>query len=184
MKNDRQPTDELNSDDSFKIRYLILTVGIFLPLVLSFITLRNFYPVAPWTMMMSGGSLHRGWTYYLVRGETISGEIVDIRPIQLTDGLSGRTWSLVNAAVTNDSFRLRYPHPQNAQVLAATGGFANVPRAMRLPELLTAWGNLYNSKLPASSPLRLKAVRVDVYRWDSGRYKDYDRFIETWRQEL
>jgi len=55
---------------------------------------------------------------------------------------------------------------------------------VRLPDLLHVWGDLYNKQLPASSPQRLKAIRLDLYRWESGRYADYDKFIETWRTEL
>ena len=37
---------------------------------------------------------------------------------------------------------------------------------------------------PAAAPQRLKAIRLDMYRWESGRYADYDKFIESWRKEL
>lgn len=171
-------------EGTLRIRYILLTVGIFLPLFWSFVSLRGFYPITSWTMMMSGGNWQRGWTYYLVRGETVSGEIIDLRPSELTDGLSGRTWSLVAAAVNNDSFKLSSLHPQNAQLLGRAGNLENIPRGARVPELLGGWGSLYNSKLPPSSPSRLKAVRIDVYRWDSGRFQNYDKFIETWRKEL
>lgn len=171
-------------DRRLRLRYSILTIAIFLPLLWSFLALRSLYPVTSWTVMMSGGSLENGWTYYVVRGETVSGEIVDIRPPKLTDALYARTWSMVRATINNDAFRLASPHPHNASLLMASGGFEKLPRGARLPELLTTWGLLYNQKLPVSSPMRLKAVRVDVYRWDSGDFQNYDRFLETWRQEL
>jgi hypothetical protein len=31
---------------------------------------------------------------------------------------------------------------------------------------------------------RLKAVRLDAYRWEGGSYANYDRFVQTWRVEL
>jgi len=133
--------------------------------------------------MMSGGSLDRPWTYYLVRGETASGALIDLRPGDLTDGLYGRTWSLVAAAVNNEAFKLRNPHPQNASILASHPAL-ELRRGIRVPELLRAWGHLHNSRLSASSPLRVNAVRIDVYRWESGRFEAYDTFLETWRQEL
>jgi len=41
-----------------------------------------------------------------------------------------------------------------------------------------------NEREPEPSPKRLKAIRLDMYRWESGRYDDYDKFIESWRKEL
>jgi hypothetical protein len=172
-----------HADKDFRLRYAVLTFSIFVPLLWSFALIRNVYPFTAWNMMMSGGSLERPWTYYIVRGETASGELIDLRPSRLTDGLYGRTWSMVAATINNDAFRLRYPHPQNAAVIARTGP-SQLPRGIRVPELLRAWGNLHNEQLAPSSPLRLKAVRIDVYRWESGYFGDYDTFIETWRQEL
>jgi hypothetical protein len=69
-------------------------------------------------------------------------------------------------------------------MLASVGGVENLPAGARLPELLQAWGQLYNSQQPASSPRRLKAIRIDMYRWEGGRYGDYDKFIESWRKDL
>jgi hypothetical protein len=172
------------SEQHYRVRYALVTFVIALPLIFSFVSLRNVYPSTAWTVMMSGGSLERDWTYYIVRGETVTGEIVDINPTRLTNSLYGRTWSLVRAAVNNDAFRLDTPHPQNVQLLESVGGPSNLPEAARVGELLDAWGYLYNSKLPSSSPSRLKAVRIDVYRWDSKRFADFDRFVETWREEL
>ena len=174
-----QPEAEESERTSLRIRYAILTLGLFLPLLISFALARNIYPFASWTVMMSGGSLQRPWTYYVVRGETLNGEIVDVRPPKLIDALYGRTWSLVGATVNNEPFKLRWPHPQNQR-----SDLNSLPRGVRVPELLQTWGNLYNSRLPQSSQSRLKAIRIDVYRWDSGGYHNYDRFVETWRHEL
>ena len=184
MLNAEQVDRESLAERRLRLKYAFVTAGLFVPLLLSFIFSRNVYPVASWTVMMSGGSLQRPWTYYVVRGETIGGEFVDIHPPQLTDGLYGRNWSLVRAAIDNDAFKLRSPHPQNSAVLQSFGGIQDLPRGMRVPELLQAWGQLYNRQLSNSSSSRLKAVRIDVYRWDSGSFQNYDRFIETWRQEL
>src|SRR5215216_3059973 len=123
------------------IKYAILTSVIFLPLLWSFVFVRNLYPITAWNVMMAGGDLQRGRTYCILRGETVSGEVVDIRPITLTNALYSRMWTMVNATVDNQS-------------------------------------------QPASSPQRLKAIRLDMYRWEGGGYSDYDKFVESWRKEL
>ncbi|MCM3869328.1 MAG: hypothetical protein ND895_01355 [Pyrinomonadaceae bacterium] len=167
-----------------RVRYILLTVGIFLPLIWAFVAVRNVYPLTAWTVMMGGGDLQRSHRYFLLRGETVTGEVVNIPAIKLTDALSGRTWGMVVATVDNRAFQLRSLHPENAALLATAGDIVRLPRAARLPELLRAWGEIYNSRLPPSSPQRLKAIRLDTYRWLGQRYSDYDSFIETWRQEL
>lgn len=172
------------SERHFRVRYAILSIAIILPLVWAFATVRNVYPVASWTVMMGGGNLQRSHTYYILRGETISGEVIDLPPITLTDGLSARTWGLVAATVANTSFQLRSVHPDNAALLAKAGDFTKLPRAARLPELLRAWGRIYNSRLPAATPNRLKAVRLDAYQWAGYQYSGYDQHIESWREEL
>ena len=168
----------------YRFRYTLLTAGIFLPLLWAFVALRNVYPVAAWNVMTSARPLQRPHTYFVLRGETVAGEVVDVRPIELTDALSGRNWGLVGATVSNGPFRLRSPHPANVLQMASVEHVNQLPQAARLPELLRAWGNLYNSRLAASSPLRLKAVRLDAYRWMGQSYSNYDQFIESWRQEL
>ena len=166
------------------IRYAVLTTAIFLPLLWSFRYVRNLYPSTVWNMMMAGGDLITTRTYCILRGETVSGETIDIRPIELTNAMYSRTWSMVNATIANQSFKLTSLHPANASLLQEIGGVDKLPAGARMPELLAAWGNLYNNKLPESSPNRLKAIRIDMYRWDSGRYSDYQTFVQTWRKEL
>jgi hypothetical protein len=155
-----------------------------LPLIWAFVFIRNLYPIAAWNVMMAGGDLERGRSYSILRGETVSGETIEIRPIKLTNALYGRTWTMVNAAIGNQAFKLDSIHPANEELLRQYGGLENLPMGARLPALLQAWGDLYNQKLPESSPQRLKAIRLDLCRWESGRYDDYDKFIESWRQEL
>ena len=134
--------------------------------------------------MMAGGDLERGRSYCILRGETVAGETIDIRPIDLTNALYSRTWTMVNATIDNQSFKLTSIHPENEEMLRRVGGIANLLPGARVPDLLLAWGELYNSELPESSPQRLKAIRLDMYRWEGGRYSDYDQFIESWRKEL
>jgi len=166
------------------VKYIVLTAAIFLPLVWAFLFVRNLYPFTVWNVMMAGGDLERGRSYCILRGETISGETVDIRAIELTNALYSRTWTMVNATIDNQSFKLKSIHPQNEEMLRQLGGIEKFPPGARIPDLLQAWGQLYNSAQPQSSPKRLKAIRLDMYRWESGRYGDYDKFIESWRKEL
>ena len=166
------------------IKYAILTAAIFLPLFWAFAYVRNVYPIATWNVMLGGALLERGRSYWILRGETVSGETVDIRPMELTNALYSRTWTMVNATVGNQSFKLTNLHPANAELLRQIGSVENLPPGVRLPDLLRAWGTLYNERLPDSSPQRLKAIRLDMYRWEGGRYADYDKFIESWRQDL
>jgi hypothetical protein len=155
-----------------------------MPLLWSFCYIRNLYPFTVWNVMMAGGELQTGRNYFFLRGETISGQSVDIRPIILTNALYARTWTMVSATVFNQNFRLSSLQPDNAQLLERFGDVDKLPLGARVPDLLNAWGNLYNNQLPLSSPARLKAIRLDMYRWTSGRYADYDTFIESWRKEL
>jgi len=166
------------------VKYAVLTIAIFLPLIWAFLSVRNLYPVTSWNVMMAGGDLDRGRSFCILRGETISGQTIDIRPIKLTNALYSRTWTMVNATIDNQAFKLKSIHPQNEALMQRFGGLENLPPGVLVPDLLGAWGELYNKQLPPSSPERLKAIRLDMYRWESGRYADYDKFIESWRKEL
>jgi hypothetical protein len=178
----REPT--AGGTRRLRVRYALLTAALFAPLLYSFLAVRNVYPFAASTMMMAGGDLGRGASYYRMRGETRSGETVDLPPAELIDALSWRHWSLVGATVENKEFTIYKPHPSNEALAASVGGAAQLPRAARLGELLRAWGEIYNSRLPRDSPRRLRAVRLDAYRWEGGAYADYERFVESWRAEL
>lgn len=166
------------------LKYAVLTVAIFLPLIWAFIEIRNLYPVTAWNVMMASGTLERGRSYWILRGETVSGETIDVRPMSLTNALYARTWTMVNATVDNQSFKLPNPYPANAELIRQAGGIEHLPPGARVPDLLRTWGDLYNERLPASSPQRLKAIRLDMYRWEGGEFANYDKFIESWRQDL
>jgi hypothetical protein len=166
------------------LKYALLTAALFLPLIWAFLSVRNLYPIAAWNVMMAGGDLERGRSYCILRGETVSGETIEIRPIKLTNALYSRTWTMVSATIANQSFKLASIHPDNEALMRAYGGVENLPPGVRLPDLLKAWGELYNQQQPASSPQRLKAIRLDMYRWEGGTYSGYDNFIESWRTEL
>jgi hypothetical protein len=173
-----------DSERRFVFQYAVLTLALFLPLLWAFIRVRNTYPIVVWNMMMAGGELQRSRTYFILRGETLDGETIDIRGAGLTNGLSNRTWGMVGATANNDSFRLHSLHPANERLLSQVGDFSNLPPGARMSDLLQAWGQLYNERLPQSSTRRLRAIRLDMYRWDSGEYAGFDRFIDSWRKEL
>lgn len=182
--NDNGDDSGPGNDRRLLIRYGALTFFLFLPLLVAFAFVRNLYPVAASTMMMAGGNLESGRTYYVLRGETSTGEIIDLPPMDITNALSGRTWSLVAATVKNRNFTNSKPHPANLALIASSGGLDKVPPAARLSELLRAWGDIHNSRLSPSSPQYLRAVRLEAFRWDGGNYGNYDRHVQTWRVEL
>ena len=178
----REPYDERAR--RFRVLYALLTAALFAPLLYSFLAVRNVYPFAASTMMMAGGDLGRGATYVVLRGETAGGETIDLPPASLTDALSWRNWSLASETIKNKQFTIYNPHPSNAALAAAAGGVEHLPPAARMNELLRAWGEIYNSRLPEGSPRRLRAVRLDAYRWEGRTYEDFERFVESWRVEL
>jgi len=161
-------------------RYVLLTAALFLPLLFTFITITNVYPFAASTMMLGIRDKQSAKDYYILQGETLSGEPVDLRAVELTNALTGRNWSLLGSTVENESFNLRSPHPENLRLISSYGGPENAPRAARMPELLRAWGAIYNSRLPDSSNQRLKSIRVDAYVWEGGIDGEYRRFVESW----
>jgi hypothetical protein len=164
-------------------RYACITTALLLPLLFTFASLRNIYPFAASTMMLGDRDLQSDREYFVLRGETIEGKIVDLPAIELTNALSGRNWSLVSAAVDNKSFKIRRPYPANAALAAAAGGVDKLPEAARLPDLLRAWGSIYNSRLPTSSPQRLQTVQLDAFEW-RWRTGEADRLIKSWRVQL
>jgi hypothetical protein len=174
----------LPSERGLFARYVILTAAIFVPLLLAFQSVRNIYPIAVWDVMVPGGDLARGRDYCILRGETVSGETIDIPAIELTNALFSRTWTMVNATIRNQSFKLSSVHPENLELIRSAGGVENLPSGARVPDLLDAWGRLYNERLPEASPQRLRAIRLDQYRWEGGTYSDYARFIQSWHTDL
>lgn len=180
------PEQPASGHSEWRLRrgYVVLTLALALSQLWAFAAMRDLYPVAAWRMMSGGGEVREGVAYFVVRGESISGEAVDIRPAKLTDALYSRTWGLVEATVRNGSFRLRRLHPANAAALREAGGFDKLPHGARVPELLRAWGEIYNDRLAPGSPQRLRAVRLDAYRWAGGRDTSRDQLTESWSVEL
>ena len=99
-------------------RYLLLTLGFLLPLTWAFVKTRNLYPIASWTVMTRGGQLEQSYTYFVLRGETASGTVIEIPAVSLTNAMRSRNWGLVSATVNNESLKLSSPHPKNAELLS------------------------------------------------------------------
>ena len=151
------------ADDAGKrlvIKYAILTAAIFLPLFWAFLFVRNLYPVAAWNVMMAGGDLERGRSYCILRGETVSGETIDVAAIELTHTLYSRNWTMVNATIDNQAFKLKSIHPQNEEMLRAVGGIEKLPPGARIPDLLQAWGDIYNKREPQSLHCSIRFWRL------------------------
>jgi hypothetical protein len=166
------------------VRYAALTVALFLPLIFTFIRIRDLYPFAASRMMLGTSDSQRGQNYFILRGETVTGETFDLPAITLTNALTGRSWSLVRTAVENTSFKIRYPHPTNVQLLLNYGGIDQLPAAARLEELLRSWGTIYNSRLPESSNQRLRSIRLDSYRWEGETTSESNRLVQSWTVAL
>ena len=168
----------------FIIQYAALTLFLAVPLLWAFVRIRNFYPIASSTMM-TGGRLEGSKNYYILRGETVAGETVNVNPTGFTNALFMRTWGLVTATARNQSFKLNAAtHPANLAVIEEFGGIDNVPDGMRVPELIRVWGEMYNESLPADSPIRLKSIRLESYRWNGGEYSDYRTYLKSWTADL
>lgn len=163
-----------------RLVYAAVTLALGASQLWAFAAARDLYPFAAWRQMMAGGDLRAGGSYYVLRGTTAGGADVDIPAAQLTDALAANNFGLASATVRNGSFRLRRLHPDNAALLEQAGGLDRLPRGARVPELLRAWGAIYNERLPPGSPRRLRAARLDEYRWDGGAYADYERYVATW----
>lgn len=163
-------------------RDALLTVLLCAPLVWAFASVRNLYPFAAWTVMLPVDA-SRPHTYHVLRGETQAGETVDISAAALTDALSGRHWTLFRATVDNAAFKIRSPHPSNVAMMEAAGGIERLAAGARLAELLRAYGDIHNSRLAPNSPQRLRAVRLEEYRWGGGP-ADQHTLVRSWRQEL
>ena len=164
-------------------RYAALTVAIFLPLILATITFREVYPVPVFRMFWPIGQLsgvpHR---YWIVRGVTVSGQVVDVTRITTT--FYARRFSMVNAVVRNDALKLAAPHPANARVAREAGGAGQLRDGVRVPDLLWAWGMRYNGRLGRESRERLQSIRLEEYRWPRRAYGDYREFVTAWEIDL
>lgn len=178
--------DDTRTSRRIMLRHVVLTAAVFLPLVWAFITKTSRYPIHYYSMFYGASALGKdnGHVYYIFRGETASGETIDIPPVTIFNALDGMISYVVDAAVTNDSLQLRYAHPNNERLIQSAGSIENVPRAALLPSVLRVFGERYNAKLPLDSPRRLVKVRLEAYRWPQKEYGNYAEYLESWNLEL
>lgn len=166
-----------------RTKYLILTLALFLPLLWAFVRVRNLYPIASWNVMVRSSPVQEPFSYYILRGETDSGELVELPAAGWSNPLRSRLWGLFAATARNDSLRLPAPYPANAALLKKLGS-DQLPDGILMKELLRVWGQQYNSSHPPGSQGHLQAIQVDQYQWDGRGYADYHQFVKSWREEL
>lgn len=168
------------------LRHVVLTIAVFLPLMWAFITQNVWYPVHHYRMFYGTSTLGQGNSrvYYIFRGETASGDTIDIPPAPIFNALDGMIFHMVNAVVANDSLQIRYPHPDNARLIQSVGNIESVPPAALLPDVLRSFGERYNARFSEDSPRRLVKVRMDAYRWPKDEYGNYAEYIKSWSVEL
>jgi hypothetical protein len=88
---------------------------------------------------------------------------------------------LVINTIDDAPFAVRSLHPANAALLAVSGRAGSPPVGARIPDLLRAWGAIYNRHHP-HHPLR--EVRLRELRWAGRRYDDYAEPVRQWRQAV
>jgi hypothetical protein len=133
--------------------------------------------------MVRSSPVQPPFTYYVLRGETDAGELIDVPADSFNDPMRSRRWGLVAATAENQSLKLQRPHPKNVALLSQVP-VDQPPEGVLMNDLLRVWGQTHNSIYPAGSPNHLKAVRLDAYRWDGSSYSDYRQFVRSWRAEL
>src|SRR4051794_38214077 len=90
-----------------RIKYLILTLALFLPLLWAFVRVRNLYPFAVWNVMVRSSPVQPPFTYYVLRGETKAGDLIDVEASSFGDPMRSRRWGLVAAIAENQSLKLQ-----------------------------------------------------------------------------
>ena len=166
-----------------RIKYLILTLALSLPLIWACVRVRNLYPIASWNVMVRSNPVQSPYTYYLLYGETDGGDLIEIQSNSWTDPLRSRRWGLVAATANNQSLKLQSPHPENAALLSQYP-VEQLPEGALVNSLISIWGQDYNTSHPTGSPNHLRAIRLDAYRWDGVSYSNYRQFVRSWRAEL
>lgn len=165
-------------------RNALLTVVVAGPLLTAFIKITNYYPVPVWSLFSDRRDLSAGHTHYVLLGRTADGSWREVSPVRITGGLYGRHFMFASYTAANHSFGVDSPHPDNVRLAERAGGVNRLPRGARMPDLLRAWGTVYNRDLSATSPKRLTAIRIEMRRWPGGRFGDYDVLEHVWEIEL
>jgi hypothetical protein len=149
-----------NATRALRRKHSLLTVAVFGPLVVAFVSVTNFYPVPVWNLFSEARDPAEPRPHYTFSGLTAAGEWRDLPPVRVTTGLYGRVHMLIAYTDRNHAFRIESPHPENVRHADRAGGADRLPRGARMPDLIRAWGRLYNRRLPPDSPERLVRVRL------------------------
>jgi hypothetical protein len=184
-----QPLIRPTADPAFArrvvARYIALTTVVFVPLVLALTTGIRFYPIPVWSLFSHVPDTSQPHQFYRLCGETISGELIEIPAIQITNGLTNRNHTLISALDQNLEFAIPSPHPKNVERIQQAGGLDRLREDFHVPDVLRAWGEAYNRGKPTGSAKRLRAIELRRYDWDVKNYSDYDKVNSlSWRVEL
>jgi hypothetical protein len=166
-------------DHRWGVRYGALTVVLAASLLWAFVTVNNFYPIPVWSLFSDPVGLNAPTDYYVLVGEFADGTSRPIPAIELSDALTGRIHMMVDYVMTNSELDVRSPHPANVALVAAAGGRARIPDGVRVPELLRAWGSIYNRHHPRQP---VAAIRLEQRRWKGQDYTDYAIPVRQWRE--
>ena len=164
------------------VRNAVLTIAFGGLLLWTFLHALNFYPATIWDFASEPRPLGSGPVrYYVLTGETIDGRFASAPALGITNSLRDRNAALARAVEANASFLIRAPHPRNAQLWTR---LRTLPPAVRMDDLLVAWGNGYNLRHGDNSPDLLRAIRLDEYEWPYVNYTDFEQHRATWRVQL
>lgn len=174
------PEDDI-LDQRWTLRYIVLTALLAAPLLWAFLTINNFYPVPVWSLFSDAVSLNAPTDYYVLKGEFADGMVRPISAIDLSGALTGRIHLMVDYVMSNSSLDLPSPHPRNVALIDSAGGPTSLAPGTRLPDLLRAWGAIYNRHHPGH-PVR--AVVLEQLRWRGVTYSDFAMPVRTWRTAI
>jgi hypothetical protein len=172
----------VETDRHAQFRNALLTIALGGPLLWTFLHVLNFYPVTVWDFAaeprpLGSGPVH----YYVLTGETIDGRYVNVPAVSTTNSLHDGNATLARATEANAEFLIRAPHPRNAQLWTR---LRTLPPAVRMNDLLAAWGNAYNLRRGDNSPDLLRTVRLTEYEWPYVQYNDFEQLKASWQVDL
>jgi hypothetical protein len=181
LQHNRESTDP--ADRPWIVWYSFLTLGLASGLLWAFLTVNNLYPIPVWSLF-SEAVADEGATYWVLIGEEVGEEEVELPAIGLTDALTGRIHMMVSYVVGNRPFTVKDLHPQNRVLVDSAGAPERLPDAVRMSDLLRAWGTIHNQRHPADDPRRLGAIRLEERHWPGIASHDYAIPVRRWREVL
>jgi hypothetical protein len=168
-------------------RNALITIAVFGPLGATFGLavvsgkVVNFYPVPVWNLFVEAAEPANGRVFYVVSGCSPDGLWREVPPFGITGALHNRLHMFASYTDGNLPFKIASPHAENVLMLA---GLGRLPEGARMPQLLRAWGEIHNGRLPMGSPNRLTAIRMEARRWPGGDYHAKAKTARVWEVEL